>query len=218
MVPGGNGFDPLQAFDLVINLADGTAVPGGQEGSAGQLGRRLGRVRQEESDGPALWNLGADDAASDRRRDDQAARRISDGSRGLSRHVSFGERSGRRPYPTRDRRGDRTDAARRAKARSRFWPSPPRSDWRCLPNVPSVSETFPGFNVLSYLGLGREQGNARGLDHNAQRTSSTGYWKTAEVREFLDQAGNERGRRNGRGISPHRSRRTGRRAERSFAT
>ena len=57
-----------------------------------------------------------------------------------------------------------------------------------LPDVPSASEMFPGFNVLSYLGLAVNKGTPEALV-TALNSELNKVLANAEVREFLTKQG-----------------------------
>jgi tripartite-type tricarboxylate transporter receptor subunit TctC len=187
MVPGGSGFDPLQAFDLVINLATAPLflaakndLPVNSVAELIEYGRRNPTALTFGTSGPTtphriagemIKQLGNFQMSHVAYRGTAAS--VNDLAGG---HISLviGAATALMPLAN-----DGKIKILAVTSEKRF---------PLLPNVPSVSETFPGFNVLSYLGLAVNKGTpeARVTFLNAELNN---LLANPEVREFLIKQG-----------------------------
>jgi tripartite-type tricarboxylate transporter receptor subunit TctC len=187
MVPGGNGFDPLQAFDLVINLATAPLflaakkdLPVSSISELAEYGKRNPMALTFGTSGPTtphriagelMKRLGGFQMSHVAYRGTAAS--VNDLAGG---HISLVIGAATALVPL----------ANEGKIKILAVTSEQR--FPLLPNVPSVSETFPGFNVLSYLGLAVNKGTPEALvtSLNAELNK---VLANPEVREFLTKQG-----------------------------
>jgi tripartite-type tricarboxylate transporter receptor subunit TctC len=187
MVPGGNGFDPLQAFDLVINLATAPLflaakkdLPVSSLAELVEYGRRNPAALHFGTSGPTtphriagemMKQLGGFQMSHVAYRGTAAS--VNDLAGG---HIPLviGAASALMPLAS---EGRINILAVTSEKRSPL-----------LPDVPSVSETFPGFNVLSYLGLAVNKGTPESLIATLN-TELNKVLVNLKVREFLVKQG-----------------------------
>jgi len=187
LVPGGNGFDPLQAFDLVINLATAPLflaakkdLPVGSLAELVEYGKKNPTALHFGTSGPTtphriagemMKQLGGFQMSHVAYRGTSAS--VNDLAGG---HIPLviGAASALMPL------------ASEGKVKILAVTSEKR--FALLPNVPSVSETFPGFNVLSYLGLAVNKGTPESLVATLN-VELNKVLANPEVREFLTKQG-----------------------------
>jgi tripartite-type tricarboxylate transporter receptor subunit TctC len=187
MVPGGNGFDPLQAFDLVINLATAPLflaakkdLPVNSIAELVEYGKR----------NPTTLTFGTSGPTTPHRIAGELMKRLGDFQMS---HVAYRGTAA----SVNDLAGGHISLVIGAatalvplanEGKIKILAVTSESRFPLLPNVPSVSETFPGFNVLSYLGLAVNKGTPEALT-TSLNTELNKVLANAEVREFLTKQG-----------------------------
>ena len=145
-------FDPVKDFAPIAMAGAKSSVSRCMR-RAGQDGAGADRLRQGQSRQAELRHARRSLAASSVRRTARAQGRHRDRARALSRRRSGGERSDRRPYPDGvsvavlggAAAADRQDQDRRAGREDAATPA--------MPDVPTIGETVPGFEMSSWLGV-----------------------------------------------------------------
>jgi tripartite-type tricarboxylate transporter receptor subunit TctC len=187
LVPGGNGFDPLQAFDLVINLATAPLflaakkdLPVNSLADLIEYGRKNPTALHFGTSGPTtphriagemIKQLGGFQMSHVAYRGTAAS--VTDLAGG---HIPLviGAATALMPLAS--------------EGKIKILATTAEKRFSLLPDVPSVSETFPGFNVLSYLGFAVNKGTPEPLltTLNAELNK---VLADTEVREFLTKQG-----------------------------
>ena len=115
-------------------------------------------------------------AAPPRRRDAAEGRRLHHDQHSLQGNVGIGERSAGRTDTAAVRRTHGGWSRWRPRARSSCSASRRKSAIPLLPNVPAISETFPQFKIISYIGFmlpkNTPAAGDRGLEQGGERGSS----------------------------------------------
>src|SRR5262245_33890989 len=187
LVPGGNGFDPLQAFDLVINLATAPLflaakkdLPVNSLADLIEYGRKNPTALHFGTSGPTtphriagemIKQLGGFEMSHVAYRGTSAS--VNDLAGG---HIPLviGAASALMPLAS--------------EGKIKILAVTSEKRFALLPDVPPVSDTFRGFNVLSFLGLAANKGTPEPLlaQLNAELNKVLG---NDEVREFLVKQG-----------------------------
>jgi tripartite-type tricarboxylate transporter receptor subunit TctC len=187
LVPGGNGFDPLQAFDLVINLATAPLflaakkdLPVNSLADLIEYGRKNPTALHFGTSGPTtphriagemIKQLGGFQMSHVAYRGTAAS--VTDLAGG---HIPLviGAATALMPLAS--------------EGKIKILATTAEKRFALLPDVPSVSETFPGFNVLSYLGFAVNKGTPEPLVTTLNSELNKVLADT-EVREFLTKQG-----------------------------
>ena len=187
MVPGGNGFDPLQAFDLVINLATAPLFLAAKKDlPVNSLAELIEYGRKN----PTALHFGTSGPTTPHRIAGEMIKQL--GGFQMS-HVAYRGTSA----SVNDLAGGHIPLVIGAatalmplasEGKIKILATTAGKRFALLPDVPSASETFPGFNVLSYLGLAVNKGTPDALV-TALNSELNKVLANAEVREFLTKQG-----------------------------
>ena len=187
MVPGGNGFDPLQAFDLVINLASAPLflaakkdLPVSSLAELVEYGKKNPTALHFGTSGPTtphriagemIKQLGGFQMAHVAYRGTSAS--VNDLAGG---HIPLviGAASALMPLAS--------------EGKIKILAVTSEKRFALLPDVPPVSDTFPGFNVLSFLGLAVNKGTPEPLLAQLN-VDLNRVLANPDVREFLVKQG-----------------------------
>jgi tripartite-type tricarboxylate transporter receptor subunit TctC len=187
MVPGGNGFDPLQAFDLVINLATAPLFLAAKKDLPVNS---LAELIEYGKKNPTALHFGTSGPTTPHRIAGEMIKQL--GGFQMS-HVAYRGTSasvndlagGHIPLVI----GAATALMPMAsEGKIKILATTAGKRFALLPDVPSASEMFPGFNVLSYLGLAVNKGTPEALV-TALNSELNKVLANAEVREFLTKQG-----------------------------
>jgi tripartite-type tricarboxylate transporter receptor subunit TctC len=187
MVPGGNGFDPLQAFDLVINLATAPLFLAAKKDLPVNS---LAELVEYGKKNPTALHFGTSGPTTPHRIAGEMMKQLGGfqmshvAYRGTSASVNdlagghiplvIGAASALMPLAS--------------EGKIKILAVTSEKRFALLPDVPPVSDTFPGFNVLSFLGLAVNKGTPEPLlaQLNAELNK---VLANPEVREFLVKQG-----------------------------
>jgi tripartite-type tricarboxylate transporter receptor subunit TctC len=187
MVPGGNGFDPLQAFDLVINLARAPLFLAAKKDLPV---RSLAELVEYGRKNPTALHFGTSGPTTPHRIAGEMIKQLGGfqmshvAYRGTSASVNdlagghiplvIGAASALMPLAS--------------KGKIKILAVTSEQRFALLPDVPPVSDTFPGFNVLSFLGLAVSKGTPEPLQAQLN-TELNKVLANPEVRDFLTKQG-----------------------------
>jgi tripartite-type tricarboxylate transporter receptor subunit TctC len=187
MVPGGNGFDPLQAFDLVINLATAPLFLAAKKDLPVSS---LAELIEYGKNNPTALHFGTSGPTTPHRIAGEMIKQL--GGFQMS-HVAYRGTAA----SVNDLAGGHISLVIGAasalmplasEGKIKILAVTAEKRFALLPDVPSVSESFPGFNVLSYLGLAVNKGTPETLIASLN-SELNNVLANAEVREFLTKQG-----------------------------
>ena len=187
MVPGGNGFDPLQAFDLVINLATAPLFVAAKKDLPVNS---IAELVEYGKKNPTALHFGTSGPTTPHRIAGEMMKQLG----GFQmQHVAYRGTSA----SVNDLAGGHIPLVIGAatalmplgsEGKIKILATTAEKRFELLPDVPSISETFPGFNVQSYLGLAVNKGTPDALMTTLNSELNKVLAK-AEVREFLVKQG-----------------------------